>query len=124
MRKLLACLLISPIMFAKEYTFTCVFTQNKDLVLSLLINTEDKYIFFGESDTPYNESWKETESSISAKKRESTTTYIAKFNKITGRFVYNLSNVDFFTIGIKPNKILSHVLVQSNPFPWGDIINP
>ena len=26
--------------------------------------------------------------------------------------------------GIKPNKILSQVLVQSNPFPWGDIINP
>tara|TARA_B100000575_G_C22613950_1_gene382072 strand:- start:104 stop:457 length:354 start_codon:yes stop_codon:yes gene_type:complete len=101
MRKLLACLLISPIMLAKEYTFACVFTQNKDLVLSLLINTEDKYIFFGESDSPYNESWEETESSISAKKRESTTTYIAKFNKITGRFVYagnyhpNYSSLDF-----------------------------
>jgi len=101
MRKLLACLLISPIMLAKEYTFACVFTQNKDLVLSLLINTEDKYIFFGESVSPYNESWEETESSISAKKRESTTTYIAKFNKITGRFVYagnyhpNYSSLDF-----------------------------
>ena len=88
MKKLFALLLLTPIMYAKEYNFKCTSTKKLNVTNgSLTINTKQKYIIYSGS-RKYLDDWKETEVSIEAKRlseigsgKEGGT---LTFDKITG----------------------------------------
>ena len=83
MKKILALLLITPIMYAKEYTFTCVYLENDNPAESLLINTKEKYITFN-NNAKYSDGWEETETFVGAELVVGGVRNTISFNKITG----------------------------------------
>ena len=126
MKKILFLLLLSPLANSQEYIFVCECREclnNEEIknqtiyyndVMSLVINTDKKYLWLGESSTdpyyfpgpPYsthwlgiklafNNNWEISGSTISAKSNiyplpsRPIAYFGANFNKITGRLVTN-----------------------------------
>jgi len=94
MNKFLALLLLIPVMYAEEYTFTCKYLKNDSTPTeSLLINTKDKYITF-QNNAKYSDGWEETETFIGAELVANAVRNTIMFNKITG----NLQQYTYITL--------------------------
>ena len=97
MNKLLALLLLIPVMYAEEYTFTCTYLKNDSTPTeSLLINTKDKYITF-QNNAKYSDGWEETETFVGAELVVGDDVRnTIMFNKITG----NLQQYNEITLAL------------------------
>lgn len=115
MKKLLTLLLLTPIMYAKEYTFSCTYIENdSNRIESLLINTKEKYITFRDN-AKYSDGWEETETFIGAELVVGGVRHTISFNKITGNLnQYNeitLSNGSFTSTSYNFNCVQSKRLM-------------